>query len=680
MMGISGLLSLVFKQSFLYRNMESLVAERTKALWESELRSLDILQTAMDGFLCIDVLGGIIDVNDSYCRMSGYSRNELLKMTVSQLTVKLSQEGFDERIKNILSGRSFRFETTHQRKDGSLMILEISSQLRSGGDGKEIFSFLRDITERKRSEAALRESEEKFQTVANHIHDWEYWRALDGNLVFVSPSCERITGYRAEEFYQDPGILTRIIHPEDRLNFLQHADDLAKGTAKGEYQTLDFRIITRNGEERRIEHICREVFGREGNTLGRRVTNRDVTERQKTEREKEILQAQLNQAQKMEAIGTLAGGIAHDFNNILGAILGYAEMAREDCLPGSVTAGDLDQVVLAGKRAKDLVKQILAFSRQAETERVPLQPAIMVKEAIKLLRSSLPTTIVIQQDIAPGCNLIDADPTQIHQILMNLCTNAYHAMEETGGVLTISLKNKMLSRQESDSYPSVQPGAFVHLSVSDTGQGISPEIRERIFDPYFTTKGVGKGTGMGLAIVHGIVQRYGGFIECRSVIGEGTVFDVNLPVIAEASLPEAATDSIIPVGRESILFVDDEEILAEMAQSMLTRLGYTVTVRTTSLETLATFENQPDAFDLVITDQTMPGMTGLDLARRMLQIRPDLPIILCTGYSSQVSEEQARSAGIRGFALKPIDKADLAALIRKVLDQGDRAGEALRGG
>ena len=671
---ISGLLSLVFKQSFLYHNMESLVAERTEALWESELRSLDILQTAMDGFLCIDVLGCIIDVNNSYCRMSGYSRNELLKMTVAQLAVKLSQEEIAERIKSILSGRSVRFETTHQRKDGSLMTLEISSQLRSGSNGKEIFSFLRDITERKRSEAALRESEEKFQIVANHIYDWEYWRAEDGSLVFVSPSCERITGYRAEEFSEDPGLLTRIIHPDDRLNFLQHADNLAQGAAKEDCQTLDFRIIRRNGEERRIEHICREVFGRDGDSLGHRVSNRDITERKLAEREKEIMQAQLIQAQKMEAIGTLAGGIAHDFNNILGAILGYAEMAREDCPPGSVIAGDLDQVVLAGKRAKDLVKQILAFSRQAETERVPVQPAVMVKEAVRLLRSSLPTTIVIQQDIDPDCNLINADPTQIHQILMNLCTNAYHAMEETGGVLTISLKNKVFSRPESD--PSVLPGTFVHLSVGDTGQGILPEIRERIFDPYFTTKEVGKGTGMGLAIVHGIVQRYGGFIDCRSVIGEGTVFDVNLPVMAEGSFPEDVTDPIVPAGRESILFVDDEEILAEMAQRMLTRMGYTVTVRTTSLETLATFENQPDAFDLVITDQTMPGMTGLDLARRMLQIRPDLPIILCTGYSSQVSEEKAVSYGIKGFAMKPLAKKDIAALIRKIL--GERKSKESR--
>jgi PAS domain S-box-containing protein len=267
---------------------------------------------------------------------------------------------------------------------------------------------------------ALQESEEKFRTVASYIHDWEYWTALDGSLVYISPSCERITGYTAEEFSQDPGLLFRIIHPDDRDDFIRHREKHAFDMTDNDCQAQDFCILTRNGEERWISHVCREVFDRKGKSMGRRVSNRDITERKKAEREKEIIQAQLIQAQKMEAIGTLAGGIAHDFNNILGVILGYAEMAREDCLPGSVIAGDLDQVVLAGKRAKDLVKQILAFSRQAETERVPLQPATMVKEAIRLLRSSLPTTILIQQEIDPDCNLILADPTQIHQILMNL--------------------------------------------------------------------------------------------------------------------------------------------------------------------------------------------------------------------------------------------------------------------
>lgn len=395
-----------------------------------------------------------------------------------------------------------------------------------------------------------------------------------------------------------------------------------------------------------------------------------LVESKQSEEEKKNLQLQLQQAQKMEAIGTLAGGIAHDFNNILGAILGYAEMARDDCSSGSVDSKDLDQVIQAGHRAKDLVKQILAFSRQAEAQKIPLRPAEIVKESIKLLRSTIPATIAIQQDIDPGTSLILADPTQLHQIIMNLCANAYHAMEETGGTLAISLGNASLTQRDAISVSNVQMGHFVQLSIRDSGSGIPLEIQERIFDPYFTTKETGKGTGMGLAIVHGIVKSYGGVITCHSEVGVGTVFKINLPSLSDQSLPENEKIELTPVGTERILLVDDEPMLAEMGKTMLERLGYTVTVRMNSLEALTTFKNQPDAFNLVITDQTMPGMTGIDLARRMLQIRPGLPIILCTGFSSIISEEKAKSAGIKGFALKPLGKKDIAALIRKVLDVG----------
>jgi CheY-like chemotaxis protein len=243
-------------------------------------------------------------------------------------------------------------------------------------------------------------------------------------------------------------------------------------------------------------------------------------------------------------------------------------------------------------------------------------------------------------------------------------------MEGTGGTLSISLKSRELTREDLASEPQVHPGRFVHLSISDTGPGISPNIREKIFDPYFTTKEVGKGTGMGLAIVHGIAKGYQGFVSCHSVLGEGTVFHVYLPVIAEPAIPETLSAPLDPtqLGNERILFIDDDEILAEMGKVMLERLGYRVTVRRTSLEALSTFQNQPDQFDLVITDQTMPVMTGMDLARRMLQILPDLPIILCTGYSNLISEDEARLLGIKGFAMKPLTKKDIAQLIREILD------------
>jgi CheY-like chemotaxis protein/anti-sigma regulatory factor (Ser/Thr protein kinase) len=346
-------------------------------------------------------------------------------------------------------------------------------------------------------------------------------------------------------------------------------------------------------------------------------------------------------------------------------------MAKDASPSDSTVAHDLDKVLQAGNRAADLVRQILAFSRQADTERVPLEPSSIVNEAIKLLRSTLPSTIAIKSQIN-GTKPILADPTQVHQILINLCTNAYHAMEQTGGLIDISLKDCELSREELLIRPDMHPGSFVELTIGDSGPGIAPEVRDKIFEPYFTTKETGKGTGLGLSIVHGIVKNYGGFIACESAPGKGAVFHVLFPAIRRESVPAIQTVEAVQYGREHILFIDDEEILVEMGRAMLERLGYEVTVRTSSLEALTTFKNQPDRFDVVITDQTMPGMTGTDLARRMLQIRSDLPIILCTGYSSLIDEDKAKACGIRGFALKPMTKKDIATLLRQVLNSNFR--------
>ncbi len=344
-------------------------------------------------------------------------------------------------------------------------------------------------------------------------------------------------------------------------------------------------------------------------------------------------------------------------------------MAKDDSPAGSRARSDIGQVLNASHRAKELVKQILAFSRQSQTEHIPLQPALIIKEAVKMLRSSLPTTIDIQQDIDPQAGIILADPTQIHQVLINLCANAFHAMEATGGTLSISLKMAPLSFEDLTCEPLVQPGQFVQLSIGDTGMGIAAEIQEKIFDPYFTTKEVGKGTGMGLAIIHGIVKNSGGVISFQSQPGKGTVFHVYLPVIAKIDLPENEQEDRIQRGNERILYIDDEEMLVEMGKDMLESLGYRVTAKTNSIKALSTFENQPLEFDLVITDQTMPGMTGSDLAQRILQIRPGMPIILYTGFSSLISEKKASELGIQGFALKPLAKKDIAAIIRKVLDK-----------
>jgi PAS domain S-box-containing protein len=523
---------------------------------------------------------------------------------------------------------------------------------------------------------ALSRSEAKYRHLFENSPLGIFRTTLDGTFLTMNNEMARIVGCATAE-----EAVAHFTHLADRLyvdadRWRQFIEQLK---ANGAVRDFEYKARTKNGTTLWISMNARLTAADEGDEHhdgsiidGFAV---DITARKQAEEVKKKLQFQLLHAQKLESIGTLAGGIAHDFNNILGAILGYAEMAREDSPAHSMAARDLDQVINAGYRAKDLVKQILAFSRQAEAVKMHLQPAAIVKETVKLLRSSLPSTIAIEVDLAPDTGVIFVDPTQMHQILMNLCTNAYHAMETTGGTLSVATATKHLTEEDLLDAPHVQPGAFVHLAIKDTGEGIAAEIREKIFDPYFTTRPIGKGSGLGLSIVHGIVQSYGGFIRCESHPGEGTVFHIMLPALLEHPAPETKPFDRIPVGAENILFVDDEKMLCEITQAILQRLGYTVTTRTSSLEALNTFRNQPEAFDLVITDHSMPGMTGFDLARRMLQIRPRMPIILCTGYSNLISEEQAILFGIKGFALKPLSKDSLAALIRKVIDgRGEQAG------
>lgn len=393
----------------------------------------------------------------------------------------------------------------------------------------------------------------------------------------------------------------------------------------------------------------------------------DIIKQKRLEAEKKKVEARLVQAHKMEAIGTLAGGIAHDFNNILGVILGYTELAKEDAPLGSRFASGLDQVLIAGNRAKDLVKQILAFSRQTEMERFPLQLQPIIKEAVKMLRASIPTTIDIQENIDLSCGLVLADPTQIHQILMNLCANANHAMEKSGGILKIELRRTDVGNDVLGANVPLKPGQYIELVVSDTGVGIGLDIIQKVFDPYFTTKELGKGTGMGLAIVHGIITEYGGAVTVESELQHGTTFHVYFPKAEKAELETVKKTEEIYSGKGNILFVDDEELLICLGKDMLERLGYDVTVRQSSIDALSTFQNDPYAFDVVITDQTMPGITGADLSRRILQIRPDIPIILCTGHSNLVDEVSAKSIGIKEFVMKPLAKGVIGNLLQKLL-------------
>jgi len=396
----------------------------------------------------------------------------------------------------------------------------------------------------------------------------------------------------------------------------------------------------------------------------------DITKIKELEAERLKTEAQLRQSQKMEAVGTLAGGIAHDFNNILSAIIGFTELSMLEIEEGSQLRENLEQVFRAGKRARDMVKQILAFSRQSEHERKPIAVNPIVKEALKMLRASLPTTIEIRQDIAENSPIIEADATQLHQVLMNLCTNAAHAMRAEGGILEVRVGRVDVASAATSPHAELGPGVYLELIVRDTGHGIAKEHLSRIFDPYFSTKDKSEGTGLGLAVVEGIVKAHGGAITVESTVGAGTTFAIYLPRIHKSANEKSAPlTSSLATGHERILLVDDEMALVEIGKQLLTRLGYQTETRTSSVEALALFRDNPQRFDLVISDMTMPNLTGDKLAREMMALRPDIPIILCTGYSERMTEARAMAMGIKAFIMKPLVVGDLAAVIRKVLQK-----------
>ena len=479
----------------------------------------------------------------------------------------------------------------------------------------------------------------------------------DGTIQYVNPAFESIAGYaRQEAVGQNPRALKSGKH---RKEFYV---DLWNTIASGKVWRGHFINKKKNGTLYEEEATISPVKNTSGEIINFVAVKRDVTEEMK-------LEDKLRQAQKMEAIGTLAGGIAHDFNNILSAIIGYTELEEYELPEGSKTQEKLREVLKAGRRAKDLVKQILTFSRQGDQERRPLQISHIVKEALKLLRASLPTTIEIRRNIEPDTGIIEADPTQIHQVLMNLCTNAAHAMNKKGGVLEVGIRNVEVENEGIGlEYPHVPPDHYVMLTIRDTGHGMSAGIVERIFDPYFTTKEKGEGTGLGLAVVHGIVKSYGGAITVYSEIGKGSTFNIYLPANEKKVEEEKETGDTIPTGHQRILFVDDEPSLVDIGRKMLGHLGHEVTVRTSSMEALEAFRNNPEKFDLVISDKTMPQMTGFDLAREIKQIRPDIPIILCTGFSDTTDSDKVKAMGISGLVMKPIVMREMAKTIKRVSD------------
>jgi PAS domain S-box-containing protein len=524
-----------------FNTMLTQIGQRTEELQKSENRFRSFINQAVDAFFLHDMEGRIIDVNQRACESLGYSKEELLAMTVADIdTVADSLTCRKTYWRMMMSEVPVTVEATHRRKDGERFPVEVRIGLLELGGEKLIISFARDISERLEAEKDRRQ-----------------------------------------------------------------------------------------------------------------------------------LESQLQQSQKMESIGTLAGGIAHDFNNVLTPIFGYVELAMAQTSSDAVSKKYLAEVQKAAVRARDMVKQILAFSRRDSQDVAPIQVHNIIKEVLKLLRASIPTTIEFRQNIDANCGPVFANPTQIHQILMNLCTNAYHAMRETGGVLGIGLTQLEISNKDFIKNLNLKPGPYLLLEVSDNGHGIDQRIQERIFDPYFTTKTKGEGTGMGLSVVHGVVKGIGGHITVYSEVGEGTTFHIYLPVSAGSiSRVDVFPEGPVPTGTEKILLVDDEKMVGNIEREMLMSLGYDVQIFGDPLEALEHFAAQPELFDLIITDMTMPKMTGDKLAREIMAIRPGMPVILCTGFSDLINEQSSKSLGIRKYVTKPITIQSFGRTVRNVLDEG----------
>lgn len=640
--------------------LEIEIRERQKVeetLRESEERFRLIFENSPLAIVHFNKDGIITTCNDNLCKILGSLKDNLVGSN-TQTTFKDTK--MINAISSALSGQNSQFYGEYLSVAGSeSRYLEAYFGPIFSIDGLLLgaIGIFADISKRKQAEGELIAEKAFTEKVVNSLPGIFYTFNDDQHLIKWNTNLENFLGKSAEAITKDDFKLLDFIAEDDKAKII---NEIQYSQRTGKNISLETHFIAKDGSKvPMLFTACYMNIGDKKYFIGVGI---DISEKKK-------LETELQQAQKMEAIGTLAGGIAHDFNNILTAILGYTEMAKDEINDVESLRIDLDEVLMGAERAKELVKQILTFSRKNDQELQPLKIQRVIKEALKLLRSTIPTTIEIKQDINFDCDAILADPTQIHQVIMNLCTNAYHAMRETGGVLGVSLKSVELTQDIVDNTINLSPGRYIRLEISDTGSGIPKEVQDRIFEPYYTTKPKGEGTGLGLAVAHGIITNLNGDITLYSEVNSGTTFRIYLPVVTSASESmQKKTTPVLPTGDERILLVDDDPTIAQLITKILIKLGYNVTTFTNSADAMQKFYQLPDAFDLIITDMTMPYMTGAELSKNILKIRPDMKIIMCTGFSDLINEDKAKAIGICDYIMKPVVKNNLAVVVRKVLD------------
>ena len=634
-----------------------------EALQKSEAQYRTLIESANSIILKFDLNGNIRYLNPFGLDFFKYQEKEILgKPAIGTIVpeTETTAKNLVEMIKDIIKYPLRYKNNVNQniKSDGERVWISWTNESIKDAQGNiaEILSIGNDLTERIKAEEALKKEKQRFQILVEKSPIGISLIRKDGRYAYLNPKFVQIFGYTLEDIPTGKEWFFKAFpNREYRHQVISTWISDKKEAKLGEARPRIFNVTCKDGSEK-IVHF-KPVTMALGDQF---IIFEDITEQRR-------LEDQLRQAQKMEAIGTLAGGIAHDFNNILGAIIGYTELTLEDVAENEKARRRLEKVLQSGFRARDLVGQILTFSRQTKKERRTISVSPIIKEALKLLRATLPTTIQIHQHLETETDLIVGDSVQIHQVLMNLCTNAKHAMRKEGGTLELSLIEATLQSEESAALFHLDPGRFLKLTVSDTGHGIPHDITERIFDPYFTTKEKGEGTGLGLSVVHGIVKEHGGAIRVSSEVGKGTTFHIFLPLSEDQMEAPQKSEKPVLRGSENILLVDDEELLTEIYGQILETLGYQVVTKTSSTEALETFRMQPDSFDLVLTDYTMPDMTGIQFAEALLKLRPDIPVILYSGFAEGITQEMAKSKGIKEMLSKPLNTHNLSAVLRKCL-------------